>query len=165
MSKYNKSEIMRDAWRLYRTLHAHDESYTFSDALTSAWRNAKAAIAKAEEEAAQAANDVVINGWDVTKLEKAGAKRWTKYGKDRLYLRGVGNELLGIKLFYNYRHNPSWSNATINGEDISNGWACTIMDTYSDAYIDLTTGEICNCGTRAGMEDEFKSKMTERFAA
>lgn len=137
MSKYNKSEIMRDAWRLYRTLHAHDESYTFSDALTSAWRNTKAAIAKAEEEAAQAANDVVINGWDITKLEKAGAKRWTKYGKDRLYLRGVGNDLLGIKLFYN----------------------------YSDAYIDLTTGEICNCGTRAGMEDEFKNKMTERFAA
>lgn len=165
MSKYNKSEIMRDAWRLYRTLHAHSESYTFSDALTSAWRNAKAAIAKAAEEAAQAANDVIISGWDVTKLEKAGAKRWTKYGKDRLYLRGVGNELLGIKLFYNYRHNPSWSNATLNGEDISNGWACTIMDTYSDAYIDLTTGEICNCGTRAGMEDEFKNKMSERFAA
>lgn len=140
MSKYNKSEIMRDAWRLYRTLHAHDESYTFSDALTSAWRNAKAEIARAAEEAAQAANDVVINGWDVTKLEKAGAKRWTKYGKDRLYLRGVGNDLLGIKLFYNYRHNPSWSNATLNGE-------------------------ICNCGTRAGMEDEFKNKMTERFAA
>lgn len=165
MSKYNKSEIMRDAWRLYRTLHAHSESYTFSDALTSAWRNAKAAIAKAAEEAAQAANDVIISGWDVTKLEKAGAKRWTKYGKDRLYLRGVGNELLGIKLYYNYRHNPSWSNATLNGEDISNGWACTIMDTYSDAYIDLTTGEICNCGTRAGMEDEFKNKMSERFAA
>lgn len=165
MSKYNKSEIMRAAWSIYRTLHAHDTDFTFSAALKSAWRNAKAEIARAAEESAKAANDVIINGWDVTKLEKAGAKRWTKYGKDRLYLRGVGNELMGIKLFYNYRHNHSWSNATLNGEDISNGWACTIMGTYSNAYIDLTTGEICDCGTRAGMEDEFKSKMTERFAA
>lgn len=164
MYKYNKSQIMKKAWEGFRRERQYNPNYTFADALRGAWLSAKWERKEALE-AAKAPKDTIINGWNITKLEKAGGKRWTKYGKDRMYLRNVGNDLLGIKLFYNYRRSSSWSNATLNGEDISNGWACTIMGTYSDAYIDLTTGEICDCGTRAGMQEEFENKLTKKFAA
>lgn len=47
--KYNKSEIMKAAWNLYRTSQKWVSSLSFSVCLHRAWEAAKAAIANAEK--------------------------------------------------------------------------------------------------------------------
>ena len=44
-TKYNKSEIMRQAWSMYRNTFFH---YTFSQALRMAWHYAKQEVARLE---------------------------------------------------------------------------------------------------------------------
>lgn len=61
--KYNKSEIMKNAWVI-----RHMTNCTMSDALRKSWANAKAP------------KDIVSN------LLAAGGRRWTKNGHDRIYL-------------------------------------------------------------------------------
>ena len=57
-TKYNKSEIMKQAWSMYRNTFFH---YTFSQALRMAWHYAKEEVARQEaveaRKAQQAAND------------------------------------------------------------------------------------------------------------
>lgn len=71
MKKYNLSNIMKNAWAIRRMAEC-----TMSDALKTAWSNAKAP------------KDIV------SALLSAGGKRWVKNGKDRIYLsRSIGTDL------------------------------------------------------------------------
>lgn len=62
MAKYNKSEIMKNAWSIRKSFNV-----SMSEALKKAWAKAKS-------------SDVVSN------LLAAGGRRWTKNGNDRIYL-------------------------------------------------------------------------------
>lgn len=66
MKKYNLSNIMKNAWAIRRMTGC-----TMSEALRQSWANAKAP------------KDIVSS------LLAAGGKRWTKNGKDRIYLSRV----------------------------------------------------------------------------
>ena len=69
--KYNLSQIMKNAWAIRRMTDC-----TMSDALRKAWTNAKAP------------KDIVST------LLAAGGRRWSKNGKDRIYLsRVIGTDL------------------------------------------------------------------------
>lgn len=71
MKKYNLSNIMKNAWAIRRMTGC-----TMSTALRNAWTNAKAP------------KDIV------SILLTAGGRRWTKNGKDRIYLsRAIGTDL------------------------------------------------------------------------
>lgn len=71
MKKYNLSKIMKNAWAVRRMTGC-----SMSDALRQSWANAKAP------------KDIVAT------LLAAGGKRWTKNGKDRVYLsRAIGTDL------------------------------------------------------------------------
>ena len=150
MKKYNMSAIMRRAWEIVRNI-AGEIRARLSKALRMAWAEAK-----------QPAGEIV-NGWNVTALEKAGAARWTKYGKDRMYVKKTGRNLLNLVI--NWRRSGSIESATLNGEEISNSYAGSIEMTYDSAYIDLKTGEICGVSDRADMAEEFTSKLIAAFRA
>lgn len=89
--KYNKSEIMKKAWSQYKYAQAFYKGYdkevhTFGYCLHIAWRRAKEEVALQEVEK----NGVDFEqgmefyaGYKVVTL-----RRWTKYGKDRIYING-----------------------------------------------------------------------------
>ena len=88
MRKYDLASIMKRAWEIVKTM-VGDTVAKLSYALKQAWAEAKAPA------------DEILNGWNITKLEKAGANRWTKYGKDRMYLSETGDALMNLELdFY-----------------------------------------------------------------
>lgn len=76
MRKYDLASIMKRAWEIVKTM-VGDTVAKLSYALKQAWAEAKAPA------------DEIVNGWNISKLEKAGANRWTKYGKDRVYLSRI----------------------------------------------------------------------------
>lgn len=86
MKKYNKSEIFKRAWEFVKKL-----GYTMYKALKDAWAEAKR---KTEEiafnESLKAIEKVDFTGYVEVKCKEAWAmytfKRWTKYGKDRIYI-------------------------------------------------------------------------------
>lgn len=70
MAKYNKSEIMKNAWSIRKSFNV-----SMSEALKKAWAKAKS-------------SDVVSN------LLASGGRRWTKNGNDRIYLsKAIGTGL------------------------------------------------------------------------
>lgn len=75
----------------------------------------------------------------IEKMKNLGANRWTKYGKDRLYLGNVDVEALGFEV--DYYNTGNIKNAKVDGEKISNSKMGKIFSTYVEAYIDLQTGE------------------------
>lgn len=153
--KYNKSEIMKKAWELRKgILHP-----SMSDALKMAWASAKAkvhveemqAAAKAEAEAAEQVAqeekahkaETLANLSEDTKIEKmlaAGGKRWTKAGKDRIYLRRAISK----------KYQNTFSRKM-----------CGIMDTVLDkAYYDVCTGVLVYDVTKYDFVAEY---MEENF--
>jgi hypothetical protein len=81
----------------------------------------------------------------ITKLENAGAKRWTKYGKDRLY---IDADVIGLEVEC-YR-SGSVRSAAWQGESISNSDASRIM--MGRSYVDVATGDVvtkCTFNPRA----------------
>lgn len=74
MRKYNRSEIMRNAWNLVRTAKMN-----ISAALKAAWALAKL-VAKA--------NELGENSWWQTYTVKVN--NWVKYGKNRTYVEMIG---------------------------------------------------------------------------
>ena len=96
--KYDLSKLMKKAWELIRA------GLTRSAALTTAWNLAKAEI-----------NRVLSTEEKIEKLIKAGAKRWTKNGMDRLYINA---KVLGLE--YQTYKTGNVSYAEFNGEHISN---------------------------------------------
>ena len=144
-----KKQAMRRAWEIYRTLTG-DRIAKLSAALKQAWAEVKNAACE------------VINGWNVSKLIKAGANRCTKYGKDRIYLSNIGAALMGLET--DHYKSGHLCGAWLNDEKISNGEASRVMSAYSDAYINLTTGEIFGCRS-AKYNELFIEKLTTAFAA
>lgn len=112
MKKYNLSEIMKKAWILVKKI-----GYTMSEALKSAWKDAKR---KAEEkefkESLKLIKKVQFIGYAEVQCKEAWAtytfKRWTKYGKDRIYI--------------NYRNKRS-----VGYIDLETGNLCDFCDTAS----------------------------------
>lgn len=112
MKKYNLSEIMKKAWILVKKV-----GYTMSEALKSAWKDAKR---KAEEkefkESLKAIKKVQFTGYAEVQCKEEWAtytfKRWTKYGKDRIYI--------------NYRNKRS-----VGYIDLETGNLCDFRDTAS----------------------------------
>ena len=106
---YNRSEIMTRAWAIRRA-----ENCTMSAAMIKSW-----AIAKAQ----------TVEKDIVTMLINAGAKRWTKAGKDRIYLAKVIDTDLDLKT----EDAPySMSRSVIN----------ILIKTINSAYYDVVAGEL-----------------------
>lgn len=76
----------------------------------------------------------------IEKMIEQGGKRWTKGGKDRIYLNDLIFTVGGLKVtLYNTGNiSGSW----INGEKISHGEARRILEATYDLYVDLETGKI-----------------------
>ena len=95
MKKYHKSEIMKAAWKHYRSMvkcfkecRGSNATYSFSEALRFAWKEAKknAAIEELIQSHKEFQDGMTVQNGAGFDLE---LKRWTKYGKDRIY---IGNE-------------------------------------------------------------------------
>lgn len=80
-----------------------------------------------------------LNDKQIEKLISLGAKRWTKYGRDRLYIRDTAKEL---GLDYDRYNTGNIRYASFNGEKISNSQCRRMLDQIDGAYINLATGEI-----------------------
>ena len=88
-----------------------------------------------------------------------GASRWSKYGRDRLYLRNCYQELLKMKI--SYYNSGNISSASIDGEGISNSEAYRIKDMAYDCYIDLIKDEIVVDDKETSRVRNFKALISE----
>ena len=71
----------------------------------------------------------------IKNLLDGGAVRWTKYGKDRIYLRNFLKENSGLEI---ERYNSgNISSAKLNGEKISNSMAGRILGIMEVSYYDI----------------------------
>lgn len=82
----------------------------------------------------------MTNTYNIEKLIDLGASRWTKYGKDRLYLRNFIKDNLDYEIDRYNTGNIRY--AEIKGEEISNSMANKLWTCFENAYIDLETGKI-----------------------
>lgn len=73
-----------------------------------------------------------MNGKDIVKLLEAGGNRWSKYGKDRIY---IDVATLGLEVSF---YNPG--NATWQGEGISDADARRLLG--SKVYVDCADGSL-----------------------
>lgn len=71
----------------------------------------------------------------IAKLEEMGFKRWTKSGKDRLY---VNAKDLGLDVDYYKTGNVKW--ATFRGVEISNSEGRRMLN--DKTYVDVQTGKV-----------------------
>lgn len=148
MKKYDLASIMKRAWEIVKTM-VGDTVAKPSYALKQAWAEAKAPA------------DEIVNGWNLTKLEEAGANRWTKYGKDRVYLSRIGDALMGLEL--DFYKSGNVCGAWLNNEKISNRESFRVGEAYSRAYIDLASGKVYECVGRYA--DDFMDKLNATFHA
>lgn len=142
--------IMKRAWEIYRTLTG-DRLAKLSQALKMAW-----AEAKAPHEKVYGGEVATITESNLNKLIAMGATRWTKYNKDRLYLSKAGKNI--INLVVEYGKKGHWDRVTVDGEETSNHQAGKIMMMYDHAYIDLTTGKLCDV-----LEESCNRKYVDMF--
>lgn len=75
----------------------------------------------------------------IERLINAGANRWTKYERDRLYIKRLA-DLIGLS--YTKYNTGNISSAELNGETISNSECNRILAALDKAYIDLKTNTI-----------------------
>lgn len=148
-----KKQVMMRAWEIVRkaikTFGGKAMEY-IGEAIKMAWAEVKAAA-----ETVFGGEFGKITESAIEKLIAMGANRWTKYGKDRLYLRRAGDKLMGLKCSYYKSGNVSY--AELNGEEISHAEAHRIGGAYADAYIDLATGSICD--THGRYAEAFKEAV------
>lgn len=76
----------------------------------------------------------------ITVLESAGFKRWTKAGKDRLYANGKVAKTFGLEV--DYYNSGSIRYAELDGDKISNAEAGRILTSVDGAYIDVLTSKL-----------------------
>ena len=90
--KYNKSEIMKAAWKHYRNmvesinkLRGANITYSFSEALRFEWKEAKkkAAIEELIQSNKEFHDGITVKNGAGFDLE---LNRWAKYGHDRIYI-------------------------------------------------------------------------------
>ena len=78
-TKYNKSEIMKQAWSMYRNTFFH---YTFSQALRMAWHYAKEEVARQEAVEARKAQQVAEQAArEAAKIETKQDKFYKSFNK------------------------------------------------------------------------------------
>lgn len=115
-----KAQVMRRAWEIARdgqkTFGGKVSAY-FATALKFAWVEAKSQKTESKEAM-------------IKRLETLGFRRWTKYGKDRMY---IDPEYLGFECDTYKTGNISW--AAFKGERISNNHAKDYR--YAKTYLDL----------------------------
>lgn len=70
-------------------------------------------------------------------LEGIGFNRWTKYGKDRLY---ITYKVLGLE--FDFYKTGNISSAKLDGEKISNYQANKLRGQLGQSYIDIETGAL-----------------------
>lgn len=87
----------------------------------------------------------------IAKLVEAGFRRWTKGGRDRLYINA---ESFGLELGRYKSGNICW--ATFNGKKVSHAEGGRIEATK--AYIDLADGKL-NIRTYANSKDEIRASV------
>ena len=80
-------------------------------------------------------NPEMMNEKDIAKLLEAGGNRWSKYGKDRIYIDATA---LGLEVEYYKTGNVR--NATWQGEGISNADARRLLG--SKVYVDCADGSL-----------------------
>lgn len=86
--KYNRSEIMKAAWKMHRSYNAR--ALTFGQCLARAWAKAKEAAKVAAQIAVRFVDGMIVK---VENLEFS-LRRWTKYGMDRVYIN-FGKDKVG----------------------------------------------------------------------
>lgn len=91
----------------------------------------------------------------INTLLAMGASRWTKYGRDRLYLRNCYKDLLKMEI--SYYNSGNISSASLDGEGISNSEAYRIQDMAADSYIDLLKDKIAVEGKETSRVKNFKA--------
>lgn len=101
----------------------------------------------------------MMNEKKINTLLAMGASRWTKYGRDRLYLRNCYQELLKIKI--SYYNSGNISCVSLDGEGISNSEANRIKDMAYGCYIDLMKDEIVVDGKETSRVRNFKALISE----
>nr|DAL24383.1 MAG TPA_asm: hypothetical protein [Caudoviricetes sp.] len=110
--------IMKRAWEIARAAE-NESGYRavefIAEALRMAWAEAKE----------------MTDDEKIAALEAKGFKRWTKYGKDRLYINA--KTLLNLEI--HYRKSGSISFSEMNGESISHSEAYRLIG--SKIWIDL----------------------------
>ena len=75
----------------------------------------------------------------IERLINAGASRWTKYERDRLYIKRLA-DLIGLS--YTKYNTGNISSAELNGETISNSECNRILAALDKAFIDLKTNTV-----------------------
>lgn len=91
--KYNKSEIMKNAWADFKALKNYPmtdsrRNRTFGDCLRMAWFSAKQAVKQVAERTGLVGRKFVQNMEITINYVTYTLRRWTNYGKDRIYVSG-----------------------------------------------------------------------------
>lgn len=83
MTKYNKSEIMKNAWKMVKEV-----SLTISEALKKAWSIAKGTVKTLKDEMVEKMENLVSLASPVMNY-RMSVKDWSNYGKNRTYLKVI----------------------------------------------------------------------------
>lgn len=97
-----------------------------------------------------------MNAKKIAKLEAAGAKRWSKYDKDRIY---IDVALLGAEIDY-YRRSGNISSAEWRGERVSNANGGRLL--ASKVYVDVADGSLHVC---SDFDEDSIREAAEAFMA
>lgn len=81
--------------------------------------------------------DTRVTDGQINVLVQAGCNRWTKYGKDRLY---INPEFIGLEL--SYYNTGNISDAYLDGERISNCYARKLIAKLDGSYINVENWHI-----------------------
>lgn len=103
--------VMKRAWEIAREAEkksGYKAIEFIAEALRMAWAEAKTEMTDDEKIAA---------------LEAKGFRRWTKYGKDRMYINAT--KLLNLDI--EYRKSGTICSSEMNGESISHGEAYRLL--------------------------------------
>lgn len=105
----------------------------------------------------------MIDERKIKKLIGMGASRWSKGGRDRLYLNESYKKLLNLKISkYN---SGNISSAYMGDEQISNRKAADIISFSKDTYIDLITDEVVVNRDNITKVEEFKELIKKTIEA
>ena len=120
-----KAQVMRRAWELAKAGQANfggSVKMYFAESLRMAWKEIKGEMKETKEEM-------------IARLEGLGFKRWTNYGKDRMYVNATK---LGFE--YDTYNTGNIKNAYWQGERVSNCEGRRYL--AAKTYLDLDTMEI-----------------------
>lgn len=100
--RYNMSEIMKAAWKKKKTFGS---LYTFSYCLKEAWAKAKEAATIEEYSNREFENGMTVHYDFMYSHDVYTLNRWTKYGKDRIYVNFENGKNFG---YYDLINKKIW---------------------------------------------------------